>query len=155
MAKQAAQLLDAPWADLDQRVTTLAGRSVAEIFETDGEPAFREFERVAMETALGEPPLVIAAGGGWAAQPGQIETAEIRAVLIYLSIAPDVAAHRLAGSTDRPLLRDADLGVRLQQLLDARERFYRLAAVEVAVDDVTPEAVAIVVATAARKYGGW
>ncbi len=129
--------------------------SVAEIFNTDGEHAFRALERGAMESALDSPPQVIAAGGGWAAQPGQLAAAELRALLIYLSIAPEVAARRLEGSTDRPLLRDADSGVRLEQLLDARERFYRLAAVEVAVDHATPETAAAAVATAARQYGGW
>lgn len=108
-----------------------------------------------MEAALDGPPQVIAAGGGWAAQPGQVAAAELRALLIYLSIAPDVAARRLEGSTDRPLLRAADSGARLTQLLAARERFYRLAAVEVAVDHATPETAAAAVATAARQYGGW
>ncbi len=148
-------MLCAPWVDLDARVVEPAGMSVAEIFDAEGEEAFRALERDAMEAALSEPPLVIAAGGGWAAQPGQVAAAELRALLIYLSIAPDVAARRLEGSTDRPLVRAADNRAQLKQLLGVRERFYRLAAVEVAVDHATPETAAAAVATAARQYGGW
>lgn len=155
VAERAAALLGAPCIDLDRRVSEQAGMSVAEIFDAEGEQAFRALERQAMELALDEPPAVIASGGGWAAQPGQVAAVELRALLIYLSIAPDAAAGRLNGSADRPLLRAADSGVRLKQLLDARERFYRLAAVEVAVDHATPETAAAAVATAARQYGGW
>ncbi len=155
VAERAAALLGAPWVDLDSRVSEQAGMSVAAIFDAEGEPAFRALECEAMGLALDGPPQVIAAGGGWAAQPGQLAAVELRALLIYLSVAPDVAARRLGGFTDRPLLRDADSGVRLTQLLDARERFYRLAAVEVAVDHATPETAAAAVATAARQYGGW
>ncbi len=108
-----------------------------------------------MAEALGAPAQVIAAGGGWAAQPGEVARAELRALLIYLSVAPAVAASRLDGTTDRPLLRAADRVGTLTQLLATREPFYRLAAVEVAVDSATPEMAAAAVATAARQYGGW
>ncbi len=155
MAEGAARLLGAPWTDVDQHVTDLAGMSVADIFAAHGEPAFRALERSAMEAAIDEPPQVIAAGAGWAAQPGPVAATELRALLIYLSIAPEVAARRLEGATDRPLLRGADIGPRLKQLLDARESFYRLAALEVAVDHATPETASAAVATAARQYGGW
>jgi Shikimate kinase len=67
-APHAAQLLDAPWCDLDQRIVGGTGQSIAEIFAGRGEPHFRDLERREMERALAEPPQVIAAGAGWAAQ---------------------------------------------------------------------------------------
>jgi hypothetical protein len=44
---------------------------------------------------------------------------------------------------------------RLVELLRARERWYRLADIEIASGDAAPESVAESVAVAARQYGGW
>lgn len=98
---------------------------------------------------------MIAAGGGWVAAPGNLEAAERTALIIYMSLPPEVAAQRLAGTTDRPLLADAPLETRLAELLAAREARYRLAGVEIAVGLLSPERAAEAVASAARLYGGW
>lgn len=107
-----------------------------------------------MDIALGQP-QVIAAGGGWAAEPGGLEAAELRALIIYLSLSPEIAAERLSGTTDRPLLSDAPHVERLTQLLAARESRYRLAGIEIAVGLLSPERAAQAVAAAAKHYGGW
>lgn len=154
MAERAAALLDAPWHDLDSAIVSTAGKSIREIFAEQGEPHFRVLERAAMDVALGVP-QVIAAGGGWAAEPGNLVAVETRALVIYMSLAPEVAAARLAGTTNRPLLSDAPLETRLAELIAARERYYRLAGVEIAVGSLSLERAAVAVASAARHYGGW
>lgn len=134
----------------------MAGAGVAtirEIFEHHGEPAFRDLEHVAMEGLLDGPPSVIASGGGWAAQEGNLTAAEPRALSIYLSLPAEVAARRLRGVDDRPLLGREPLE-RMRDLLAKRERWYRLAGIEIAAE-AAPELVAEAVATAARQYAGW
>jgi shikimate kinase len=121
----------------------------------DGEPAFRVLERAAMAHAISEPPQVIATGGGWAAQPGNVAAVAGRALVIHLSIDPGVAALRLAGTRDRPLLAGDAASAQLRAMLDRREAWYRLADLELAAGDAPPEAIAAGVATAARQYGGW
>ena len=153
-AQRAAALLDAPWHDLDASIVATAGKSIGDIFTQNGEPHFRALERAAMMAALALP-QVIAAGGGWAAEPGNLEAAETRALIIYLSLSPEVAAARLAGTTDRPLLSDAALEARLAALLAAREARYQLAGVEIAVGQLSPERTAVAIESAARRYGGW
>lgn len=148
-------MLNAPWCDIDARVEAIAGRSISSIFDTDGEAAFRRDEQRAMLNALDEPAQVIAAGGGWAASPGNLAAAELRALVIYLSIDPADAAHRLRGDGSRPLLAGAQIEQRLGELLTQREPWYRLAAIEVAVGRASPESVAAAVATAARQYARW
>jgi shikimate kinase len=155
VAPRAAELLGASWCDIDQRIVAHAGTSIAELFATRGESHFRTLERAAMAQALDEPPQVVAAGGGWAAEPGNIAAIDGHALLIYLSLSPEDAVSRLAGSGDRPLLAGESLLSRLAELLHARERWYRLADIEVAVGSATPEAVAASIAVAARQYGGW
>jgi shikimate kinase len=150
-----AALLQAPWCDLDQRIAARAGQSIPEIFAAHGESRFRALERAEMDAVLGEAPQVVATGGGWAAEPGNVTAVGTRALLIYLSLSPAQAAARLAGSGDRPLLAGAPTAARLAELLAARERWYRLADIEIAVGESTLEAVATSIAVAARQYGGW
>ncbi len=155
LAPLVAQLLGCPWCDLDQRLEATLGATISDLFARHGEPWFRARERDAMGAALAEPPQVIAAGGGWAAQPGNLAGVTAQAFVVYLSLAVDVAARRIGHPTTRPLVRAGDVGEQLTALLCERESWYRLADIEVAVGDVSIEAAAAGVATAARQYAGW
>jgi shikimate kinase len=148
-----AEALGAAWCDLDQRIEAAEGRSIVDIFAHDGEAGFRDLERQAMAAALAEPPQVISPGGGWAAQPGNLATAELVSLTIYMSVSPEVAARRLGPAADRPLLTGDPLPT-LQELLAQRAAWYALAGVEVDASG-SPETVAAGIVTAARQYGGW
>ncbi len=106
-----------------------------------------------MTAALAEPAQVIAPGGGWAAQPGNLAAAELVSLTIYMSVPPEMAARRLGPAVDRPLLAGDPLPT-LEALLTQRAAWYALAGVEV---DATgsPDMVAAGIVTAARQYGGW
>lgn len=153
VARLAADLLGAPWCDLDSRIASDAGESVAALFVAAGEAAFRRLEREAMAHALGEPPQLIAAGGGWAAEPGNLEVAESTALTLYLCVAPETAARRLGAAGDRPLLSGDPLP-RLREQLAAREPWYRRAGLEIDANGPA-DRVAAAVAVAARQYAGW
>lgn len=155
LAPPVAQLLGCDWCDLDQRLEAELDASIAEIFSRHGEAWFRAHERDAMHRALAEPPQVIAAGGGWAAQRGNLSDVATQAFVVYLSVAPEVAARRVGATATRPLLAEGDVANTLAALLCEREPWYRLADIEVAVGDVSVEAAAAGIATAARQYAGW
>lgn len=146
--------------DLDREIERLASASVAAIIDARGEEAFRELESRALEGALagGGPPAiaaadpargkVVACGGGILNRVGNRELLKRRAWVVWLRVAPTVAAVRLeagasAGSEVRPLLRGGPLAARLQALLDARAAAYAAAAdVEVETGGRAPEEVA-------------
>src|SRR5262245_64222118 len=65
-----AARLGTTFRDTDRDITTCAGRSIADIFIEDGEPVFRELERVAVRAALAEHDGVLALGGGAVADAG-------------------------------------------------------------------------------------
>ncbi len=153
MARLAADKLGVPAIDLDEEISRETGRSIAQLFEDEGEQAFRERERIAMAKALAGPPMVISPGGGWAAQPGQLQAVEPRTLTLYLYVPVEVAADRLGTALDRPLLAGDPLP-RLRELLEEREPFYRLASVEIDAS-APPELVAAAVVAAAIRYGGW
>ena len=89
-----AERLQAGFVDVDTVLVRREGRPVTMIFAEKGEGAFRELERKEMESALANQPAIIAPGGGWAAQPGAIEGAKPRALVIYLRARADTAAQR-------------------------------------------------------------
>ncbi len=153
VARLAATELAAPWWDLDQVIAAETGDTVARLFADRGEQAFRDLERQAMSRILAGPPALVAAGGGWAAQPGNLDRAEPGAFTLYLSLPPEMAARRLGAAGDRPLLTGDPLP-RLREQLETRERWYRRAAMEVDAS-VAPERVAAAVIIAARQYAGW
>lgn len=150
-----AELLGAPFTDLDDSVTTAASRPVTAIFSQLGEPAFRALERAAMDVALAAPPQVIAPGAGWAAQPDNLETAErAGAAIVYLRVMIAEAIRRIAGDGGRPLLAGHDTEATLRGLFAERERYYLRAALTVDADGPV-HAVAETVALRARERAGW
>jgi shikimate kinase len=150
----AAGLLGAHFTDIDDAIVLETGQTIPELFASRGEAGFRQLERDRMARALESAPQVIAPGGGWAAQPGNLEAADRSAFLVYLSVSPEVAAARLEATRDRPLLKGDPL-TRLDQLLRERERWYRLAGYEIATDAMSPHLVAEALVVLARSYGGW
>jgi shikimate kinase len=130
-----AERLGLRFVDLDALVSDEAGRSVAEIFELEGEPGFRRRELDALSQLVesGEP-AVVATGGG------VVTTAEARDVLsrttcIWLDTSRGVLIDRLqADSSTRPLLA-ADLEASVHRLADEREGLYRSLGVHAIVTD--------------------
>jgi shikimate kinase len=155
IGKLVAAGLRAPFVDLDLAIERRAGKSIALLFAEDGEGAFRALERSEMDAALAARESVIAAGGGWAAQPGNLEAAAGRALTVYLHVAPEVAAGRVAMSDGRPLLAGGEMAGRMRELLSERRKFYQRCDVTVPADPDDPGAVAGEVATLARSLAGW
>ena len=151
----AARVLGAAFTDIDQAIERETGRTVAELFQTEGEAAFRAREQACVARALAEAPHVIAPGGGWAAQPGNFEQVDPDAFVVYLTIDPAVAAARLAGDRSRPLLAGTDPADAIRRLLEQRESVYKRAAVEIDGAAGPPAAVADAVVSVARGWAGW
>lgn len=99
--------------DLDESIQAREGRSVEQIFQRQGEAAFRELERQAVREILTKkmsPPLVLALGGGaFPQEPVRelLREAEIPAVFLD---APDDELFRRSEQPDvvRPLRRDRE-----------------------------------------------
>lgn len=118
--------LDIPFVDLDAAIIRKMGMPVDRIFGEFGEARFRELEREATAEALAGDASVIAPGGGWAAQPGNLEMARPRALVFYLKVAPAIALERSGQGAVRPLLAGGGLP-RMEELFAARESFYQQA----------------------------
>lgn len=124
------------FVDTDATVEAAAGRSVADIFDAEGEAGFREAETAVVEQVAAFVRLVIATGGG--AVTTQKNWASLRTgIVVFLDAPVDVLVGRLtaAGEVEkRPLLAGAeDLAADLAAKLEDRRALYAQADVAVAV----------------------
>jgi shikimate kinase len=138
-----ARRLGRRFHDTDVEIERAAGASIAEIFASEGEPAFRDRERRAIEDLLGANP-VVALGGGAISQPGAAERLARAGTVVYLKAAPEILLDRLGDCSSRPLLREVAPEARLaklEALLAERETAYASAAIGVSTEGRTIEAV--------------
>jgi shikimate kinase len=108
VGKRLAQALDLPFRDADDEVETAAGRSIPEIFEQLGEPAFRDGERRVIARLLEGPPIVLATGGGAFMNAETRELIKTRSVSVWLKADLPILAKRVARKENRPLLTGKD-----------------------------------------------
>ena len=136
------------FVDTDLEIERRAGRSIAEIFDREGEATFRRLEVEAVEVASSRP-AVIALGGGALVQPGALERLSGRGDLVYLRASAETLLERIGDPSSRPLL--AGLGesgctARLQALLDERRPFYERARFQIDAEGTNDEVVDRIVA---------
>lgn len=140
---QLASRLGRAFVDTDQEVERVAGRTIAEIFETDGEVHFRALEAEAIRAASADA-AVVALGGGAVAEPGAMERLLADGEVVYLMADPAVLVRRIGNPASRPLLAGLDLDERiekLEMLLTERKRFYDQAGIRVDARGSTEEVV--------------
>jgi shikimate kinase len=150
-----AEQLQATFVDVDTVLIRREGKPIAMIFAEQGEVAFRELERKAMETALTQEPAIVSPGGGWAAQPDALQGAKAQALVVYLRTRPDTATERAAPEGTRPLLLGQDAFARMRALLREREAAYLTAHEVVDTDRKTPAQIAAEIARLAQSKSGW
>lgn len=123
-----AALLGWRFIDIDTEIAQRTGRTVPELFHSDGESAFRAMESQLTAELSSEANTILAPGGGWAAQPGAFEKLPPGTATVWLRVTPEEAIRRLRGSpTDRPLLVGDDPLERLRALDRDRNEYYRRA----------------------------
>jgi len=128
-----ANALGFQFLDIDNIIEEKANKTIPEIFQTEGEAAFREIERSALEELKSSSNTVIALGGGTITNPENLKIAKENGILVYLKISPEEILSRIQHhSEDRPMLTDASgkpltgqqLEQRIRQLLEMREKYY-------------------------------
>lgn len=141
---QLARLLGVPFLDSDDEIVKAANRTIAEIFERDGEPFFRQKESQVLGRLLRGTPCVLSTGGGaFLAEQNRRMIAE-QGVSVWLRADLDVLWQRVRHKSNRPLLRTANPRESLRSIHEARVPVYALA--DITVDsqaDIAIEAMAL------------
>jgi shikimate kinase len=141
------------FADADDHVEAAAGRSVAEIFASEGEAGFRQREAAALAELCRRPRLVLATGGGAVLRPANRELLRAAGFVVWLHASPEAAWKRLQGdpttAARRPNLTALGGVEEVRALVAAREPLYRQTAhLAVDADAPSPEAVAAAILSA-------
>lgn len=122
-----AEQLHFNYLDTDEMIQAATGKTVAEIFSTMGEPAFRELEEKTVAELSGKTQTVISAGGGLPVNPKNLDSLKAHALVVCLWASPVKIWERVRNQTHRPLLHDPDPQKKISELLAAREPFYKRA----------------------------
>lgn len=137
-----AKELRVPFKDSDKEIEQRTGADIPWIFDVEGEAGFREREQAVIVELCELDGMVLATGGG------AVMRAENRAALrrggqvVYLHATVEQQIDRTSRDRNRPLLRNADPGKVLRELLAVRDPLYReIADIVVETDDRPPRLV--------------
>lgn len=138
-----ADSLHFDYLDTDQVIEFRAHKSIAEIFEQDGEAAFRDWERRVVEELTHRTRTVISTGGGLPAHSENLTSLKGHSLVVCLWASAGAIYERVRTHTHRPLLNTPQPLEKIQDLLAAREPYYRQADVLVNTEMRSAREVAI------------
>jgi shikimate kinase len=141
IGRRLASRLAMRFVDADTEIELAAGMSISEIFETHGEPYFRDGEARVIARLLGNGSMVLATGGGAVLREETRARIRERAISIWLKVDAEVILRRVRRRFDRPLLQTADPAATIGRLIAEREPVYELADITVASRDVPYERI--------------
>ncbi|KCV83545.1 shikimate kinase [Actibacterium atlanticum] len=127
VGKALAQELGVQFLDSDEEIVKAANMSIAEIFERDGEPFFRDKETQVIERLLEGERCILSTGGGAFLSDRNRELISQKGVSVWLNADLELLWNRVKHKDTRPLLRTADPHATLRELYRARVPFYRQA----------------------------
>lgn len=133
--------LHLPFLDADTEIEAAAGMSIPDIFETHGEPHFRDGEARVIARLLDGGPAVIATGGGAFMREETRNRIRDKAVSLWLKADADIIMKRVKRRADRPLLQTADPAATVGRLIEEREPVYRRADLTIWSRDVPHERI--------------
>lgn len=114
--------------DLDALIEEKSGKTITEIFESQGEEGFRTLEAEVLRSTLSEEDAVIATGGGTACFHENMNWMNSNGLTIYLRLFENILQKRLErAQEERPLLAGMDDGERhsyVHESLTQRSVFY-------------------------------
>ena len=128
VGKLLANELGAGFIDIDEKIVEQEGKTINEIFETQGEPAFRELETQYLEKLLTKKNKVISTGGGIILKEENVSLMKRIGTIIFLHSDEEQLIRHLEGDQNRPLLKADDYRARVKELLSQRESKYLNAA---------------------------
>ncbi len=103
VGRQLAVQTERRFVDADDLIVERAEMSIAEIFATKGEAAFRALESEVCRDLATEKGLVIATGGGMLVNPANRALLEKTGLVVCLDAPPEIIRARLDEFDDRPL----------------------------------------------------
>ena len=125
VGRAAAHKLGFTLLDSDHEIERQSGKTIPEIFASDGEPAFRALEREFVERGHPAERTVVSCGGGLVVQSGMLALLKTKGVVVCLHASLETILARTARHQHRPLLVAENPEERIRALYAARESIYK------------------------------
>ncbi|MFO7656755.1 MAG: shikimate kinase [Bacteroidales bacterium] len=123
IGKKLAGNLAMGFIDLDEYIERTTGRSVPEIFTSEGEAMFRKIEWKALKNVVNEDNIVVSTGGGVPCHCDNMKLMEQSGEVIYLRLDNDTLVSRLEKATaDRPIVKGKTREELYRYVLELREK---------------------------------
>lgn len=151
IGRRLASELSMDFMDSDNCIEQAKGKSVAEIFESEGETRFRQYERGFIDAGHPDNGCVVSCGGGLVIQPGMMERLKEKGVVICLFAPVESIIERTSRNKNRPLLNVENPEERIRSLLAEREPIYMKAGICISTNGRT---IHEVVRHVVRSYKG-
>lgn len=138
IGRRLAHALGVDLFDTDAAIEVETGRTIADIFATDGEPEFRKIEERVVRKAVMHQSGIVSLGGGAILSRNTRKLLKGRTV-VYLEISVAEGLRRTGASKARPLLAGNDAGAKYRALMRRRRPLYRqVATIRVRTDGRSP-----------------
>lgn len=136
---KAAEKLRLPFVDMDELIEYRVGKSIPEIFESDGEATFRKMETDLLLELADKPSRVVSTGGGVPIVDRNREIMSSSGFIILLTAEVETLRERLASTNNkgrnlRPLIGEEVDPSRIESMLEQRRYAYGCANGTVATD---------------------
>jgi shikimate dehydrogenase len=124
IGRHVAEMLKMPLIDIDCEIEKMNNASIEEIFEHNGEEAFRTIEANEIERVAGLPGRVISCGGGAVLNKDSIHYLREYCIVIWLWAGIKTILNRTGENKARPLLNVKDKRSEIETLLTFRKPYY-------------------------------
>lgn len=119
-----ARVLNYKFVDVDELIEKKQNQTIIQIFENQGESAFRKLETDTINKVVQEDEQVVSCGGGAVIDKRNVEMLRESGIFVYLKASTDVLYQRVKNGNSRPLLNVANPRKQLEELLHQREKIY-------------------------------
>lgn len=135
LGKILANVIGWNFYDLDKEIEQDEGLKITDIFESKGEPYFRNIESEKLKQISQKNNVIISLGGGTIVNKDNVNFITQNGKLIYLRVEPEIIYTRIKKKTDRPLFKQFVLAEnnkdefikKISSMLNEREKYYNQA----------------------------
>ena len=152
LGRLVADSLGFKFFDTDQIIEEQSGRTILEIFESEGESEFRSMEKALITSGLPDTASVISCGGGLPIPEGMMDLLKSKGVVLALFASVDSILERTARNSNRPLLQVCNPEDKIRNLLDERTPVYLDADVSISTDERSTSEIVNSIIRAYQKH---
>lgn len=128
IARELAKTRQMNIVEMDEEIVRRRGKSIADIFEEEGEEYFRDLETALLKELQTKENQVISCGGGAVLREENVRVMKKNGCVVLLTALPQTIYERVKNNTDRPILQGNMNVEYIASLMEKRREKYEKAA---------------------------